>query len=675
MLLLSTPERLRYLRLLVPKDLSGKALALLQSLGVMHVEVVGELSEEDRKALSERFERVRALSNLINSLEGHYDFTIVDVRRELSVEGLEDTLDDVLVRLGKVYEEIENLVKNRERAVSDINTCLRQLKVLEFLKDRIGSAVKVSELSFTGEILFSLVAVGRAQDLEGLLTALPKDLTVVYGVVDGEFIVMLIGLTGMLSEVGEALAKVKAEVLEFPQQEIPLYDYMTELRRRVDDLRDLLSKIDRDLRDILGRNAELLALAKVVKEVVESRLNALLNAASGEYLLAMEGWIPEGSLSVLKGRLSAEVGTYLMVGVSTDKKPPTKMRNLRFFRPFELLTRFYGVPSPGEWDPTPILTYSFLVFFGLMMADAVYGLVLLLIIRYVLDRSGFVDNPYSPGYVALKRMMTVLSASATFFGVLSNTFAGYSIAFRNGVICFVVASGVRPESMLVPSLLNLSDPMFFLILALIIGLVHINVGHALSLLVGVKAGDVGRVLSESGLLVAEVFSIPYILHEFLRYDLLVLGPEWYTYMLYASLAGVLLMIAGTVKQMGGVGLFMWIFNLTGVLGDVLSYSRIAGLGIATYVMAANFNRLSLGILEYFSGVAPIVGPLAGFLLMFAVVLFMNAFNLIFGTIGGFVHSMRLCFVEFLLKWYEGNGSEFTPFTIKVDRHVPIGRVR
>ncbi|MEM3949131.1 MAG: hypothetical protein QXM76_06005, partial [Zestosphaera sp.] len=67
MLLLSTPERLHYLRLLVPKDLSGKALALLQSLGVMHVEVVGELSEEDRKALSERFERVRALSNLINS--------------------------------------------------------------------------------------------------------------------------------------------------------------------------------------------------------------------------------------------------------------------------------------------------------------------------------------------------------------------------------------------------------------------------------------------------------------------------------------------------------------------------------------------------------------------------------------------------------------------------------
>lgn len=675
MLLLSTPERLHYVRLLVPKDLSDKTLSLLQSLGVIHVEVAGGLSEEDRKALSDRFERIKALSNLINSLEGYYDFTVVDVRRELSVEGLEALLNEVFGRLSRVYEEVENLVKNRERITSDLENCLRQLRVLEFLSNKIGRRITVSELSFTGEMLFSLVAVGRAQDLGNLLAMLPKDLMIVHGVIDDEFIVLLIGFTGVLSEVNEALTKIKAEVLEFPQQEIPLYDYVSELRRRVDDLSDLLSKTEKDLKEVLSRNAEFLALAKVVKETVESRLNALFNAASGEYLLAIEGWVPEGSMNVLDSRLSAEVGTYLVASVSTDKKPPTKMRNLRFFRPFELLTRFYGVPSPGEWDPTPILTYSFLVFFGLMMADAVYGLILLFVVKYVLDKSGFIDNPYSPAYVALKKMLLVLSVSATIFGMLSNTFAGYSIGFRNGVLYFVVASEARPGSVVVPSLLNLTDPMFFLILALIIGLVHINVAHVLSLLVGVRAGDVGRVLNEAGLLIAEIFGIPYVLHEFLRYDLVALSGEWYTYMLYASLAGVLIMIAGTVKQMGGVGLFMWVFNLTGILGDVLSYSRIAGLGIATYVMAANFNKLSLGILEYFSGAAPIVGPLVGVLTMLAVVVFMNAFNLVFGSIGGFVHSMRLCFVEFLLKWYDGNGSEFMPLTIKVDKHVPIGKVR
>ncbi|MGC8975591.1 MAG: V-type ATP synthase subunit I, partial [Thermoprotei archaeon] len=110
-------------------------------------------------------------------------------------------------------------------------------------------------------------------------------------------------------------------------------------------------------------------------------------------------------------------------------------------------------------------------------------------------------------------------------------------------------------------------------------------------------------------------------------------------------------------------------------GDVLSYSRIAGLGIATYVMAVNFNKLSLSVYEYFSGSVPFVGTVLGLVIMLAVAVFMNMFNLVFGTIGGFVHSMRLCFVEFLPKWYEGNGREFTPFTLKIEKHVTLGKMR
>jgi len=227
----------------------------------------------------------------------------------------------------------------------------------------------------------------------------------------------------------------------------------------------------------------------------------------------------------------------------------------------------------------------------------------------------------------------------------------------------------------VPALINLSDPMFFLVLALVIGLVHINLGHVLSVIVGIKVRDLGRVLSGVGLIISEIFGIPYVLHEFLHYDLLPLSSEIYVFMLYASLAGVLVMIVGTIKSLGSVGLFMWIFNITGLLGDVLSYSRIAGLGIATYVMAVNFNKLSLSVYEYFSSLAPLVGGVLGLVLMLVVAIFMNMFNIVFGTIGGFVHSMRLCFVEFLPKWYDGNGREFTPFTLKIEKHVTLGKMR
>lgn len=673
-LIVSTPEKLSYIRLLVPKDLSSKTLNVLQDLGIMHVETSGELSEEDKEKLRSYAEKVRVFSNLVDTVENYYRFTVVDLKREVSLEDLDRIFEELQVKLGKVRQEVENLINNKKKLADEISECQKQIRVLEVVRRVVGDNLKVSELSFTGEALFSMVALGKSQDMEQLITSIPKDVVIKWGFIEDETVVFIVGVSSALREVQELLSKAKADIIKFPQQDVSIPDYLNYLSKHVEELRTALARTDQELMSVLEGNVELLALAKVINDLIKSRLDTLLSAASGEYLLAVEGWVPEESVKVLESRLSSEIGAYLIVSVSTDKKPPSKLKNPGILKPFELLTRFYGLPSPGEWDPTPILTYSFLIFFGLMMADAVYGLIIFLLVKYVLDRSGFIDNPYSPGYLTLKKMLMVLSLSATVFGVLSNTFAGYSVGFEEGRVVLTVA-GEGGGLISVPALINLSDPMFFLVLALVIGLVHINLGHVLSVIVGIKVRDLGRVLSGVGLIISEIFGIPYVLHEFLHYDLLPLSSEVYVFMLYASLAGVLVMIVGTVKSLGSVGLFMWIFNITGLLGDVLSYSRIAGLGIATYVMAVNFNKLSLSVYEYFSSLAPLVGGVLGLVLMLVVAIFMNMFNIVFGTIGGFVHSMRLCFVEFLPKWYDGNGREFTPFTLKIEKHVTLGKMR
>jgi len=673
-LIVSTPEKLRYIRLLVPKDLSSKTLNVLQDLGVMHVETSGELSEEDREKLRSYAEKVRVFSNLVDAVENYYRFTVVDLKREVSLEDLDKILEELHVKLSKVRQEVENLINNKKKLADEISECQKQIRVLEVVRRVVGDNLRISELSFTGEALFSMVALGKSQDMEQLITSIPRDVVIKWGLIEDEMVVFVVGVSSALKEVQELLSKAKADIIKFPQQEVLIPDYLNYLIKHVEELRSTLARTDQELERVLEDNVEVLALAKVINDLVKSRLDLLLSAASGEYLLAVEGWVPEESIKTVESRLSSEIGAYLIVSVSTDKKPPSKLKNPKILKPFELLTRFYGLPSPGEWDPTPILTYSFLVFFGLMMADAVYGLIIFLLVKYVLDRSGFIDNPYSSGYLTLKKMLLVLSLSATVFGVLSNTFAGYSVGFEEGRVVLTIASE-GGGLISVPALINLSDPMFFLVLALVIGLVHINVGHVLSVIVGIKVRDLGRVLSGVGLIISEIFGIPYVLHEFLHYNLLPLSSEVYAFMLYASLVGVLVMIAGTVKSLGGVGLFMWIFNITGLLGDVLSYSRIAGLGIATYVMAVNFNKLSFGVYEYFSSLAPLVGSVLGLVLMLVVAIFMNMFNIVFGTIGGFVHSMRLCFVEFLPKWYDGNGREFTPFTLKIEKHIALGKMR
>lgn len=673
--IVSTPEKLHYVRLLIPKDLSSKTTNVLQSLGVIHIETTGELSDEDRERLKSYTEKVRSFSSLVDAVENYYKFTVIDLKKEVSLEDLDKIVDELYLKLSRVRQEIENLINNKKKLTDEINECLKQAKALEVIKREVSEDLRIFELSFTGEALFSVVALGKLQDMESLITSMPRDVIFKWGVIEDEMIAFVVGVSSAWKEVQELLSKARAEIIGFPKQDITIPNYLSYLSRHLEELKAALVKVDQELEKILRDNLELLALAKVISDVVKSRLDFFLSAASGEYLLAVEGWVPEESIKILESRLSSEIGAYLVVKVSTDKKPPSKLKNPRPLKPFELLTKFYGLPSPGEWDPTPILTYSFLVFFGLMMADAVYGLVLLILVKYVLDKSGFVDNPYSPGYLSLKKMLLVLSLSAIVFGVLSNTFAGYSVGLEGGRVVLVVASEGGSGLINVPALINLADPMFFLVLALVIGLIHINLGHVLSVVVGVKVKDLGRVLSGVGLIVSEIFGIPYVLHEFLHYDLLPLSSEVYTYMFYASLVGVLVMIVGTVKSLGSVGLFMWIFNITGLLGDVLSYSRIAGLGIATYVMAVNFNKLSFSVYEYFSGLAPLVGAVLGLVVMLVVAVFMNMFNLVFGTIGGFVHSMRLCFVEFLPKWYDGNGREFTPFTLKIEKHVALGKVR
>jgi V/A-type H+-transporting ATPase subunit I len=114
--------------------------------------------------------------------------------------------------------------------------------------------------------------------------------------------------------------------------------------------------------------------------------------------------------------------------------------------------------------------------------------------------------------------------------------------------------------------------------------------------------------------------------------------------------------------LGGI---FWLFDITGLLGDVMSYCRLAGVGLATYYLAFSFNLMAevlYGMIP--AGPAGLVKLIIGGLLFVLILLVGHVINLILGGIGCFVHSLRLCFVEFLLKFYEGGGKEYSPFRFK-----------
>ena len=122
-----------------------------------------------------------------------------------------------------------------------------------------------------------------------------------------------------------------------------------------------------------------------------------------------------------------------------------------------------------------------------------------------------------------------------------------------------------------------------------------------------------------------------------------------------------MVIVSSIMQSGGMGAILWLFDLTGFLGDVMSYARLAGVGLATFYLASTFNMMATLFSKMIPGVA---GIIIGSIMGFAIIIFGHTINMVLTAITGFMHALRLCFVEFLFKFYEGGGREYSPFKLR-----------
>lgn len=182
------------------------------------------------------------------------------------------------------------------------------------------------------------------------------------------------------------------------------------------------------------------------------------------------------------------------------------------------------------------------------------------------------------------------------------------------------------------------------------------------------------ILSKIGLFLVQIFGIPYLFKSMLAIEIFSLNAATYAIFIYPLILGVVLIIVGAFMQMGGLGAVFWIFDLTGILGDVMSYSRLAGVGLATYYLASSFNLLSEWVSSTVSTAVPgIAGSTLAFIIGTILLLMFHIFNLFLSSLAAFIHSLRLCFVEFLLKFYEGGGKEYAPFHLRLRREVVVGK--
>ena len=126
----------------------------------------------------------------------------------------------------------------------------------------------------------------------------------------------------------------------------------------------------------------------------------------------------------------------------------------------------------------------------------------------------------------------------------------------------------------------------------------------LSLIRGVKKHSTGIVINKLGIFAVQIFGIPYLFHVMLGMNLLPFSAQVYTVFGYLLIVGILGVIIGSFLQMGGLGSIFWVFDLTGILGDVMSYSRLAGVGLASFYLASSFNLLSEWVASGLGALSP-----------------------------------------------------------------------
>jgi len=300
-----------------------------------------------------------------------------------------------------------------------------------------------------------------------------------------------------------------------------------------------------------------------------------------------------------------------------------------------------------------------------MLCDVVYSVGLIILARFLLDK--LVDDPATEGTGMFRNVLYISATVSLVFGILSGTYLGDFLNMYFGVNLKTIALVEWVQA-------QISDPISFIVLSLIIGLVHLNIAHILGLIKAIHENNRGMILSKIGLFLLQIFGIPYIFKAMLGIELFAFSAATYSAFAYPLIFSLVLIIVGAFMQMGALGAVFWIFDLTGILGDVMSYSRLAGVGLATYYLASSFNLLSSWVSSTVSSLIPgVIGLTLAFIIGTILLVIFHVFNLLLSSLAAFIHSLRLCFVEYLLKFYEGGGREYAPFHLKLRKEVIVGK--
>ena len=672
------PVKMKKVKVIAPLKCRNDVCLRLHKLGAVHVnDVSGRITDAEWKHLvtqkvgfeneplfaeySRQLDEINNVFSMVNGAKVKGSFfpkasikiKVKDSSPDEIAERIKGLLDDIGQRVPEIRDELTKC-RESEKELTERKNVLEMISGIDSRLDELGGS------SYFCNILFK-IGSGRFDYIKPKLESV-KSIVIEKSDFNNESLVLLTYPKELEGAVSGCLSGADIERVEIPAVSGKPKEEIARIERVIEKLQDEKKSYLEEIRVMKKKYLQDVIALKEEVCIILDRYSLLSKCAGTESSFVLEFFVSASKekevIRELKDVTGGRVIIYSVEPLSEDlpHKVPVLLDNPRFLKGFEGLVNMYSVPKYNDFDPTVFIAPAMLFFFGIMLNDVGYGLLLALL--------GFLFyTAYKKVHVSASNagiMLVMLGVSSMFFGVVSGGYFGDALR-RVFPDLFYLIDPLGDAHITVFGA-SVENPIIaVLVFSLVVGIVYVNIGYLLGIAdcinkmksVKHKKKKVVRILENQ--IVGHIGMMVFQVGLFGLLFWWKLG--WFSSVPYfAMVMGAVLVLAlFMLAKSGGVQTLFGFFDVTGFVGDDLSFIRLLALCLATEGIANIVNMFTVFSLDI-----PYVGIVAGVFIF----VFGHVFNLLVGTLGAGIHSLRLQYVEFFSKFYEGGGVEFEPYSIK-----------
>jgi V/A-type H+-transporting ATPase subunit I len=636
-------QKMKRIQVIGPKKEFNHVVDLLYHEATIHLEDVSQcispeeihLSKVEKGKTVEIAEILSKISVILATLPKIPNDASAQARIDHELQ--DKNRDEIIQQAKEVIHELEYVTKDLATKKSDlklsITTLERYAKVLNIIQP-MEREIPVLE---NYEVTILLIQ----KQFEDVLILIREEMAKITGnrfemsstSVDEETLATLTIFHKRFSQqVHSFIFSVNVNEVRLPQEYMgkPFYEMFAGIETNKLQKIEEITVIDEKLARLSVAWYQELAVLKKTFEDISEELEEFNKFGYSEFTFVVMGWIPKKFLQRIKETVKNAYGDTVVIqelGVTAEEmeKAPTFYDNPRWVKPFESIMQLVRPPKYREIDPSPFLAIFFPIFFGIMVGDIGYGLVILafaLIIKNKLGTMEFVRN--------LADILTISALATIIFGFIYGEFFG---DFGE------MMAWLHPVHYLGITWNRLEAIIPMLIFAIGIGVIHVFLGLIIGIINEVTRKNKKHLSEKVGMLLALSGLI------FLALEMI---PSW---MLYPVIIIVIIALVLIIYGAGAMGPM----EIMSAVGNILSYSRLMAIGLASVILAFVANKLGEAMEILALGI------------LIAVLL--HALNIVLAMFSPSIHSVRLHLVEFFSKFYQGGGIAYKPFKKEITSSI------